>query len=370
MSLDGNSNINPPLEAEIEISVFGPGYGESILIHFGSNQWIIIDSCTNNNNRTAALEYLVDIGVDCKECVKYIVITHWHDDHIRGISNIVRECSNAKVSISSALQCEEFLNLISCYRDEPCSSGNGTQELSLVLKMLRNSDRIFLTLENQTLFKKTINNVDCKVTALSPSTEAVIQSKRDIARLIPEFSQDKRVVRSPKQNHSAIALFVSIGDLGFLLGSDLEDYSDDKIGWKRVIKNNTLIGNKKSDFFKIPHHGSSNGHNADVWEKLLVENPTCAITPFKRLKEPIPKKEDLKRIYGLTNNAYITENPDRKKFKHHNNTVKKIFDKNFKSVSYFENSSGQIRFRKNLESDTNFKIDLFGSAFKITQDSI
>lgn len=32
-----------PEVGEIEVSVFGPGYGESILLHAGDNDWFLID---------------------------------------------------------------------------------------------------------------------------------------------------------------------------------------------------------------------------------------------------------------------------------------------------------------------------------------
>ncbi len=31
----------------IEVSIFGPGKGEPILVHLGRNEWIIVDSCIN-----------------------------------------------------------------------------------------------------------------------------------------------------------------------------------------------------------------------------------------------------------------------------------------------------------------------------------
>jgi len=38
----------PVKQDEIEVSVFGPGYGESILVHLGAGKWVIVDSCRDN----------------------------------------------------------------------------------------------------------------------------------------------------------------------------------------------------------------------------------------------------------------------------------------------------------------------------------
>lgn len=66
----------------IEVSIFGPGKGESVLVHLGQNQWIIVDSCIAPRTREIpALEYLDQIGVDASTQVRLIVATHAHDDH-------------------------------------------------------------------------------------------------------------------------------------------------------------------------------------------------------------------------------------------------------------------------------------------------
>jgi len=98
----------PPKHDEIEVSVFGPGYGECILIHAGDNEWIIVDSCIDSVSREpAAMQYLKGIGVNSNEAVKFIIASHWHDDHIRGMSSIVNSCQNAKFVCPSAMLSEE-----------------------------------------------------------------------------------------------------------------------------------------------------------------------------------------------------------------------------------------------------------------------
>jgi len=39
------SNNKPPEADVVEVSIFGPGKGESVLIHLGNGKWIMIDSC-------------------------------------------------------------------------------------------------------------------------------------------------------------------------------------------------------------------------------------------------------------------------------------------------------------------------------------
>jgi hypothetical protein len=52
-------HLTPPVPDELELSVFGRGYGEAICIHLGDGDWILIDSCINPaTRRPAALSYL------------------------------------------------------------------------------------------------------------------------------------------------------------------------------------------------------------------------------------------------------------------------------------------------------------------------
>jgi glyoxylase-like metal-dependent hydrolase (beta-lactamase superfamily II) len=102
--LAGNNFGNPPQDDELEISIFGLGYGESILIHLGRQEWMIVDSCIDHaSKQPSSLKYLHSIGVDPSESVKLIVATHWHDDHIRGLATIVDTCKVAQYNVPRKL---------------------------------------------------------------------------------------------------------------------------------------------------------------------------------------------------------------------------------------------------------------------------
>jgi metal-dependent hydrolase (beta-lactamase superfamily II) len=52
--------------------------------------------------------YLKRIGFNPAICVKSIIATHWHDDHIRGLAQVFRECESADFCCSDALKDSEF----------------------------------------------------------------------------------------------------------------------------------------------------------------------------------------------------------------------------------------------------------------------
>ena len=94
--MDGDNFITAPDLDEIEVSLFGPGYGECILLHVGNNEWFIVDSCIDPISREpVSLSYLQQIGIDPSIAVKQVIVSHWHDDHYRGIAKVVEACSSA-----------------------------------------------------------------------------------------------------------------------------------------------------------------------------------------------------------------------------------------------------------------------------------
>ena len=70
---------HPPGDDEFEVTLLGPGYGESVVLHIGGGVWILVDSC-GRADAPAALEYLGGIGLDPALVVVLIVATHWHDE--------------------------------------------------------------------------------------------------------------------------------------------------------------------------------------------------------------------------------------------------------------------------------------------------
>jgi beta-lactamase superfamily II metal-dependent hydrolase len=97
-----------PANTELELSVFGTGYGECVVAHVGNGDWIIVDSCTDGSGeRSVTLDYLERMGVDPAIAVKILVASHWHKDHVAGMGGVMEACTSARFVISPALTSEE-----------------------------------------------------------------------------------------------------------------------------------------------------------------------------------------------------------------------------------------------------------------------
>ena len=98
-----------PKSDEFEVTVFGPGYGEAIAVHLGEQNWMLVDSCLDPETKKPAAEsYLSQLGVT-PSAVRVIVASHWHDDHVKGLSRLVQMYPAAELQISSVFDNSEAL---------------------------------------------------------------------------------------------------------------------------------------------------------------------------------------------------------------------------------------------------------------------
>ncbi len=217
----------PPRDCEIELTLLGPGYGESILIHIGDGKWVIVDSFPDSDERPVALGYLEEIGVDPAQAVVLIVATHWHDDHIRGISQLVERCSVAEFCCASALCRKEFLTLAGALEGRHFSaSGSGLRELYSVFSYLKSARRKpAYAIANRMIYQTQA----CSVWSLSPSDEIFQSFLQSVQSLIPGAGDGKTIIPSLSPNKAAVVLWVSFQRFSLLLGADLE-----RRGWQLI----------------------------------------------------------------------------------------------------------------------------------------
>ena len=287
--------MKAPSSDVVEVSLFGPGYGESIVIHIGDGEWIVVDSCVDVDNQTntqsSAVNYLRKIGVDLAEKVSNIIVTHWHDDHIGGLSEVVDCCKSADFCCSIAFRKRDFLDFFSDYAEaDPSPSVRSTKEIVSILEILgrRNKQPKFLMTDS--LVRKTSKGI--KVFALSPSNERVVSFLSRLRYEQSKLEEDRTYKVDMKPNDISVVLLIDLGDDAILLGADLEEMPGR--GWSAIVDNSQSVKCTKSSVYKVAHHGSKTGEFTDIWKKLLVPTPFAILTPFTRGK-PLPSEEDVER---------------------------------------------------------------------------
>lgn len=311
-------DLRPPADDEFEVSLFGPGLGECLVLHLGHGHWLVVDSCTVGKSREpVASQYLRSLGLSPSECVREIVISHWHSDHIGGASALVEECEGAVVYYPAALKTDEFVTLT-----ESVAAGdrlvdrfnNGVREMAEVLRTLAargRKQRHYVShhfrpvVVNRELVALHHNGQNVTVRALSPSDVAFNLALLELKKLIPAPGTPPRVLPRPQRNHSAVALWVEFGDRSVLLGSDLEEQGGPYTGWSVVVGEHGQRG--RAEVFKVPHHGSVTGHCDAVWTGLLANNPFTFTTTHSQAR--LPRDADVRRIKGYTDTFACTTVP-------------------------------------------------------------
>lgn len=288
-----------PLHDEVEVSLFGPGYGECALLHIGAGEWMIVDSCVAGGEQPA-ISYLLEIGVDVRRDVKLIVATHWHDDHVRGMASLVELCEGARFACSTALEKDEVWGGFATFPTGHLRKlTSGVDEMRRVQNLLSGGGRPSpkWAVEDRLLFERSATGAPkVSVTALAPSDRTVTRAYQSISSLL-QSSVDIGTVPAPARNDASVVLSVDIGDASVLLGGDLETTpGDSETGWAAVVGLEERSRRRRAEVFKIPHHGSEGAHYEPVWSKMLIEAPEAVLTPWRRGRSRLPTASDLERL--------------------------------------------------------------------------
>jgi len=362
----------PPKDDQIEVTLLGPGYGESVLVHLGQGKWLIVDSCIDSRtSEPAALSYLKSIGIDFEQSVVLIVATHWHDDHVRGISKVLSSCTNAKFCTSSALTKEEFLTYIYSFdKNNMISNSSGTSEFSQVLDILKTRTPI-KALMNRRIFhipaQASPPRTECSVWTLSPSDQQVDHFLSSLADLIPSAKTTKYRAVEPSdiKNNLSIVTLIQIGEDSILLGGDLKETSDSKTGWSVIIES-AERPQEKASVYKVSHHGSLNAHNDEIWNKLLSAQPHAIMTPFNRGRKKLPSPEDVERIESFTPKGYSTAKiANIKSTIRRPSAVKRTIKETVGKIRRVQPQTGMVRLRRTIGSSTEWAVEFFDPACRL-----
>jgi len=423
--MDGiNEKLEPPESDEFEVTLIGgtAGYGESILLHIGNGDWIIIDSCVNvKNGECVPISYLNDLSVDISQHVLYVLCTHWHDDHIKGLSNILEQCTSKTVFVLSCSDDREkwvyemlndynyqgkstVLNELKCtismandkgIRILPVKQDSLVFNINGVLAYaLSPSDEVVKKFEEevasaQVKYHKTLNQaiklktIDAQLIQDASTLEE--ETINNFAGLIKERIDEKKIVQEAtnlltykdakrvEQNDRCVALLVSFNGHHIILGADLENKTSDSglSGWMSVAKCSSMNG-VTSSLFKIPHHGSKTGY-CDFFLKSFIKNDaTMKLTAWAKGDKLIPEPVMLGKYYAHSQKMYITTTALLKKEnKEENKSIKKEMERTTEAIYELRPQLGIIRSRMKINSlSDSWNTDYFGSAEMIKENHI
>lgn len=351
-----------PSMDEVEVIVFGPGYGESIAVHIGQGSWIIVDSCIDSSTKTpVAKNYLDTIGVRPDQ-VKVIVVSHWHDDHTRGISDLVSYYSQARVGVSSIFNNKEGKDFLTAFSGKITGESAGTSELFSIF--FDHKKRIDHLSQNSQILPASTNH-SAVVLALSPTSECFFQATEKILSALPTKDKLSPVREAPRfaPNNEAIVVHINIGDFAILLGSDLESESN---AWVAMVSHPNCKELKSADFYKVAHHGSITAECDEIWKHLLSVKPVSVLTPFTNGSVKLPNEIDKQRISLKSSSLHTTSNASIKPLMNQN-IARRLATMGTSPVPV-NTKLGAVRSRKkinNAEGSSGWSFKYFGAAGRI-----
>lgn len=305
-------SLSKPEGDEIEVSVFGPGRGESILVHIGGGRWISIDSCiSERSDHSPALDYLAALGVDVGTDVILVIASHAHDDHTAGISRIFAAASSARFVTSAAFTSPEFFATVEADADIEMQLNQSVRgEFRAVLAEVRarggRGRRPIIRATEQRLLHGPVDawpaGPEVRVLSLSPSETAIDRAQNAVAEGAAQVDHRRRLA-APDPNEYSVAIWVQIGETALLFGGDLL-IGPSACGWKAVADSHHP--DVKASLFKVPHHGSKGAHFEPTWADLVLEDVVSVLTPFRMGARSIPRTADLQRITERSAGTYIT----------------------------------------------------------------
>lgn len=327
---------SPPAPEELEISLFGPGYGECVICHLGGGRWLVVDSAWDAlEQKPVALSYLPNLGVDVSNQVDGIVATHWHDDHVRGLSTLVDAAPKATFFCSQALRSSEFLRLT--HRPIPSRFSSGTDEISKVSSIYQGrstGNRNMHFIGANTRLWTSSATVTRDVWALSPSPEDIHRALQHMASLLPADTAAVSRVPAVEPNDTSVVLLLStdVGDV--LLGADLEHFPTSRHrGWHAIL-DDKIRPPIQAEVFKASHHGAVSGDCPEVWDTLLASQSITLVSPFQRGSVDLPTAVDVARLSSRHSKVYVTNGARQQRPVYDQATMRTIREstRNFRST--------------------------------------
>ncbi|MCB2190321.1 MAG: hypothetical protein KQI62_02075 [Deltaproteobacteria bacterium] len=308
---------NLPSDEEVEITIIGPGYGESIILNIPGVGVGIIDSCQsriNDTNYVLPLEYLKYLYPDLDK-ISFLLLTHPHKDHYLGLDsilqyyrgNVQRVCwyaGHGTVELKKYLareriagydKLEGFIPVLKAMEKAVAEGATGKKLTELTNVVMPTK-----------VYTKNFGWVDTSILALSPSFDSERKYTEALFNSIAKTGEISVPIRDSALNRISVVLLIHFGQIKIVLGGDLEVELDEKIGWKRIYTCDE-IPSINANIFKVSHHGSENGFYEPIWEELTkTHNTVGLIAPFDRTIEGLPTVEQIKVYQEVCDTIYIT----------------------------------------------------------------
>lgn len=358
-------NVDRPSSNEVEICLFGVGFGECALVHFGRGEWMLIDSCLDVNYVQPALAYLCEIGFDPAVDVKLVAVSHWDADHVSGLADAVERCAGATFACANVLSGKDWRRLGQIAQRESLP-GSTSDEYVRTLEILgaRATGKppslpIGWCGEHTPLITRAADasGPAVKVEALSPSHATFSLFMQAVKGWMPTAGKPRPPIPFRAPNDTSMVLSVRVGLAKALFGGDLEvRKGNSATGWTAIL-NSPHRDPSPSQVFKVPHHGSVTGHDPFVWSGLLVHNVTALVAPWVNGGRSLPTAVDRARICSITADSHLAAPTKRLPRQRRHRSVEKFIERGPRAMSTLVGTAGMVRVRIDAANPASVTVD-------------
>jgi hypothetical protein len=297
--------------------------------------------------------------------VKLVVVTHWDDDHVQGISEIVDACPNANVACSAAIARREVIQFVVEQESEAGVAGSGLDELRTILRICRRRRRPIIWARANLPLHPIPPGDAAAVVALSPSDDSI---ERSITELIERAEGKKRAAggryKAPDgPNGASVATAINGSAERAVLAADLELSNNPDSGWEAVMA--YARPSAAASLVKVAHHGSPGAHHDRFWAEAVTDEAVAIVAPWSNGGNFLPKVDDLRRLQSVAEQVYVTAMPGLRRVDG-DPRARSLLRKLHGGKRLYELARwGQVRARRRSD-DTSWRIELSGDAVLVT----
>jgi hypothetical protein len=297
-----NEQFQPPGRDQLEVSVFGPGKGECIVLKpADADEWIVIDShrvLDGGTPRPVAEWYFDKIGVSPAN-VYGLLLTHWHEDHTAGAGDLLRRYWRPGFTVGLPwIIMREDVEAMLVARSGGQETARTTSDVFDVISFLdsKKSHGMPAVLLSA-LVHLPPSQAGWSLKVLSPVASQ---------GLAASIAMNKAIKGDEKtrfdENRCAAAMLFDSGVARAVLMSDVPR---GQTGWGAILR---LGIDLSCDIVKAGHHGSKTALLENAWEVFGKGSGRLrvAVTPYPCSHGSLPRERELRQIARFAQTIHVT----------------------------------------------------------------